>query len=105
MNECQWTERKIPKLTSTNWTKTQLNGFERCKTSFTHPSGGIEFSQQEEDVLMAWLKRLALTDAVRVVTSYHEAGWQLLEARRDVRLSLVQLSQLTARTTLWSRIF
>ena len=62
----------------------------------THPGGGIEFSQQEEDILLSRFKRLVLTAAVAVVRSHREAGGQLPEAGCDVGLPLVQLSQLTA---------
>ncbi len=63
-----------------------------CAALVTHPSGGIELSQQEEDIFVARLKRLVLTDAVAVVRSHCEAGGQLPEAGCDVGLPLVQLS-------------
>ena len=62
----------------------------------THPGGGVEFSQQEEDILLARFKRLVLTAAVAVVGSHGEARGQLPEAGCDVGFPLVQLSQLTA---------
>lgn len=62
----------------------------------THPSGGIEFRQQEENILMAGFKRFVLTDVMAMVRSHHEALGQLPEAGCDVGLPLVQLSQLTA---------
>lgn len=66
----------------------------------THPSCAIEFSQQEEDVLLARIKRLVLTAAQAVVRSHREAGGQLPKASCDVGVPLVQLSQLTSRATL-----
>lgn len=62
----------------------------------THPGGGIEFSQEEEDILLARFKNLVLTGTVAVVRTHCEAGGKLPEAGCDVGLSLVQLSQLTA---------
>lgn len=61
----------------------------------THPRSGIEFSEQEEDVLLTGFKLLALTAAEVVVRPHFEAGRQLPEASYDVGLPLVQLSQLT----------
>lgn len=54
--------------------KLKSNSAQLCGTSLTHPSGGIEFSQQEEDILLARFKRFVLTDAVAVVNSHCEAG-------------------------------
>ena len=69
-----------------------LNGSELV----THPGSGIEFSQQEEDILLARFKNLVLTATVAVVRAHCEAGGKLPEAACDVGLPLVQLSQLTA---------
>lgn len=74
----------------------QQDFVERTGASLTHPSSGIEFSQQEEDVLMARFKRFVLAGAVAVFTSHHKAGGQLPEAGCNVRPQLIQLSQLTA---------
>jgi len=65
----------------------------------THPRG-IEFSQQEEDVLLARFEGLVLTAAVAVVRPHREAGGQLPEAGGDVGLLLVQLSELAAGAAL-----
>lgn len=69
-----------------------LNGSELI----THPGGGIEFGQQEEDILPARFKNLVLTATVAVVRTHCEARGKLSEAGCDVGLPLVQLSQLTA---------
>lgn len=62
----------------------------------TYPRGGIEFRQQEENVLVSWLQRFVLTHAVAVVAPHCEAGGQLSEAGCDVGLPLVKLVQLPA---------
>lgn len=62
----------------------------------TYPRGGIEFRQQEENVLVSWLQRFVLTHAMAVVAPHCEAGGQLSEAGCDVGLPLVKLVQLPA---------
>lgn len=57
--------------------------------SKTHPCGGIEFSQQEEDMLLTRFEGLVLTAVVAIVRSHYEAEGQLFEARCDVGIPLV----------------
>lgn len=70
----------------------------------TYPRGGVEFGQDEENVLVSWLQRFVLTHAVAVVVSHCEAGGQLSEAGCDVGLPLVEIVHLPAGPSLQGHV-
>lgn len=70
----------------------------------TYPRGGVEFRQDEENVIVSWLQRFVLTHAVAVVAPHCEAGGQLSEAGCDVGLPLVKVVQLPAGPSLQGHV-
>lgn len=69
-----------------------MHSDKKNSTELSYPASGIEFNQQEEDILLARFERLVLTVTVAVFRSYCEASGQLPEAGYDVGLLLVQLT-------------
>lgn len=70
----------------------------------TYPRGGVEFGQEEENVLVSRLQRFVLAHAVAVVVPHCEAGGQLSETGRDVGLPLVKTVQLPAGPSLQGHV-
>lgn len=70
----------------------------------TYPRGGVEFRQEEENVLETRLQRFVLTHAVAVLAPHCEAGGQLSETSCDVGLPLVKIVQLPAGPSLQGHV-